>query len=128
MGSNAIQGLRVAIGIAAVALLGLAFSAAPAAAQLPAICDEYPDLPVCSEDAGGGPDDDGSDDDVGGTGSGGGPAGGDGGGGELPFTGYPLSWLLILMLILLAAGIALRVGLALKERLAERGATTQPPG
>ena len=124
--------------------------AAPASA-LPAICDEYPDLPVCSESTGGGGD--GSGDDVGSAEASGGPdipvgsdttgggndggagsetgstdaggsassAGGTGSGGELPFTGYPLTTLLLLMLLLLALGLAIRAGVAIHDRLGGRG-------
>jgi hypothetical protein len=101
-------------------MLGLLLLAsAPAQAQgLPPICEDYPDLEICEDDDDdGGQDDD--DDDVGPGGTGSGGAGGDGdgdGNGSLPFTGYPLTGLILLLLILLAAGLALRAGGALRER------------
>lgn len=104
-----------------VGLLGLLvagcfvlITAAPAAAQnLPAGCDEY-DNPGCVDD-----DDDVGDDDVGDlgpAGSGDGTGSGDGDG-TLPFTGYPLTSLLLLFLALLAAGVMIRAGVAARERL-----------
>ena len=57
-GKSGVRALAVLAGIIAVLLV----FAAPASA-LPAICDEYPDLPVCSANTGGGGD--GSGDDVG---------------------------------------------------------------
>ncbi len=94
----------------------LALGAAPAQAQgLPAICEDYPDLDVCI-----GPIEDGvidGDDDVGPGGDEGGAGNGSGDGdGALPFTGYPLTGLILLLLILLAAGLTLRGGTALRER------------
>jgi len=141
--------------LAGIVAVLLAF-AAPASA-LPAICDEYPDLPVCSANTGGGGD--GSGDDVGSAEAAGGPdipvgsdttgggndtgsdtgstgsagsansAGGTGSGGELPFTGYPLTTLLLLMLLLLALGLTIRAGVAIHDRLGGRGreAATLPP-
>jgi len=145
-GKSGIRALAVLVGLVGVML---AF-AAPASA-LPAICDEYPDLPVCSANTGGGGD--GSGDDVGSATASGGPdlpvgsdttgggdsgpgtdsvgsagtsgspssAGGTGSGGELPFTGYPLTTLLLLMLLLLALGLAIRAGVAIHDRLGGRG-------
>ena len=132
-----------------VALLALVFAclagAGAASARAPAICDEYPDLPVCSEDTGGDPDptpgdptpgdsDVGSEEDagvavpVGGDDNGGAGTGGTGSGGELPFTGYPLTPLLLLLLLLLAIGIAIRAGIAVHDRLRQRGdAAALPP-
>ena len=95
-----------------VGLFALA-TAAPASAQdLPAICDEYPELPECEVR----PDPPDPDPDP--------PEGptaddGDGDGdGELPFTGYPLTGLILLFLILLAIGLAIRAGTAIRERIA----------
>ena len=91
---------------------GLA-QASTASAQLPAICEEYPNADVCDDDPTGG-------DNLGPS------AGGDGtgeSGGSLPFTGYPLSALIIFLLALLVAGLALRAFLAARSRLAGRDAT-----
>jgi len=149
------SGVKVLVAMTGMVAVLLAF-AAPASA-LPAICDEYPDLPVCSESTGGGGD--GSGDDVGSAEASGGPdipvgsdttggdngsgadtgstgsgssassAGGTGSGGELPFTGYPLTTLLLLMLLLLALGLAIRAGVAIHDRLGGRGreAASLPP-
>jgi hypothetical protein len=123
--------------VALLAFCAASLAAATTANAKPAICDEYPDLPVCADTAGGGP----GDDDVGsetasGTAtpvSGGGDsgstgAGGTGSGGELPFTGYPLTPLLLLLLLLLAIGLAIRAGIAINDRL-RRGddAAVLPP-
>ena len=43
-----------------------------------------------------------------------------GGGEELPFTGYPLTPLIIALLILLATGVALRIAVEVHERLGDR--------
>lgn len=113
----------------------LAF-AASASAQGSDICAQYPDLPQCVE-----PIDDGGDNDLGnGGGAGGGSLGSGGGGGgtlagssgdagaELPFTGYPLSPVVLICLILLVAGITARAGLAIRERRrAAASATGSPP-
>lgn len=117
--------------LAILAALAVAFFAALAASSVgtqtasagqPPICSEYPDLPQCEEGGGNGgenpnppqeePDDEG--------GAGGGPGAGptgDAGGGELPFTGYPLTSLMLLLLILLATGLAIRSYLAVRDRL-----------
>ncbi|GEM_PF-3077918 len=55
-----------------------------------------------------------------------GPVGGQGG--ELPFTGYPLTPLILLLLILLAAGLGLRAYVALRDRLSDRHAIAAPGG
>jgi hypothetical protein len=118
---------RFAVLIAALLVMGIAsLAAATTAGAKPAVCDEYPDLPVCADNAGGGPsDEDVGSDDASGTatpvsGSGDGSSGGVGGtgsGGELPFTGYPLTPLLLLLLLLLAIGLAVRAGIAINDRL-----------
>jgi hypothetical protein len=115
--------------LALIALGAACLSGATVANAKPAICDEYPDLPVCSETAGGGGDDNevgsdeasgtatpvsGGDDSAGG-------AGGTGSGGELPFTGYPLTPLLLLLLLLVAIGLAIRAGIAVHDRIRRRG-------
>ena len=101
-----------AIGILVVALLAL--TPAAQAQNLPAICAQYPDLPQCLPGGGGGGGD--GNNDPGGDGAGLGP-GGDGNlGSELPFTGYPLTPLILLLLALLATGIAVRTYLWLRQR------------
>jgi hypothetical protein len=45
------------------------------------------------------------------------PNGGAGEGGELPFTGYPVTPLILLLLMLLAAGLMIRTYLAARDRL-----------
>ena len=86
--------------------------------DLPAICDEYPNLPECVVD----PDPPEPDPDPNGN-----PSannfGGDGdragnGDGNLPFTGYPLTGLILLLVILIATGIAIRAGIAARDHLA----------
>lgn len=89
-----------------LALVALAVAAAPANAQLPDICDQYPNLPVCQA-----PDD--ADDEV--------PAGptgepGDREGGTLPFTGYPLTPLILLALLLLLLALLIRAYAEVRER------------
>ena len=94
-----------------------------ASAQSPSFCEQYPNDPDCDDDRPDGNDDKNPDGDSD-VGPAGGPLGGDslggGGGGELPFTGYPLSPLLILLLMLLAAGLILRGYVAVRDRLAVR--------
>ena len=104
--------------LALLASVGFALIASqPAAAQLPPICEEYPDLPQCElpdeeEPPPGDGDDDGDGDD-GGTGS---------TDGNLPFTGYPLTPLLMLVIVLFATALAIRGYIAIRKRLAaERG-------
>lgn len=108
---GALAGLALILGISAV-------MAAPAQAQgaPPEICDEYPNLDVCDDDDGGDGND--NDDDFG-PGGGGDDDLGSGTGdsdGSLPFTGYPLSGLILLLLALLALGFAIRGGVALRDR------------
>ena len=84
---------RVSI-VALVALVGAflstaAFGTSPASAQLPAICDDYPNLDICI-----GPTDEAEDNGDQGPGVDGGksPSADNGdGSGTLPFTGYPLT-------------------------------------
>jgi hypothetical protein len=117
--------LTIAIAAFALAFAGaaalIASNASQASAGLPAICEQYPDLPQCTgptDDGGNNPTDpsDGTgpvaDDD--------GPTAGIGTGGELPFTGYPLTALILLLLVLLLAGLALRTYLAARDRLGGR--------
>ena len=103
-----LTGALVALLAACFALIG----AAPASAQSPAACEEYDD-PNCGPDGGEDPID------VPGANGDNGTGDGDGDGdGELPFTGYPLTGLILLFLVLLLAGLALRGGAALREKLA----------
>lgn len=110
--------ILIATFLAAVAgsIAGATLLASDANAQLPAICEQYPNLPQCDQGPGGGgggnqPGDDGT-----------GPAGvqspsaASSGGGELPFTGYPITPLLLLLLALLLTGLALRAYLAIRDR------------
>ena len=135
------QGIKGTAGLLVLLAVLAACALAPASASaLPAICDQYPDLPVCAESTGGGGD--GSGDDVGSASASGNPdspfgsnttggdgsAGGTGAGGELPFTGYPLTTLLLLMLLLLAIGLTIRAGVAIHDRLRGRDPAPAPPG
>ena len=115
--------------LAILAALAIAFFAALAASSAgtpiasagqPPICDEYPDLPQCEEDVNQPPeeprDDDEPDEDEDAAPVG--PSGDAGDGdGELPFTGYPLTSLMLLLLALLAIGLAIRSYLAIRDRL-----------
>jgi hypothetical protein len=104
-----------------------AFSAAtadPASAQVPAICDEYPGLPQCEGPTAGGGDAPGN---QGGGGENALPGSGGATGeadGTLPFTGYPLTPLLLLLLVLLATGLTIRAYLAIRDRVRARGPGT----
>ncbi len=133
LGSNAInQGVTIhkfrALVIALVAAFSLAFAfsailAQSASAQGPgsALCDRYPELPQCQDDDG---DDDGDDDDKNPSGGGGNPSTDDDGpSGNLPFTGYPLGALTLLLVLLLVAGLTLRAYLAVRDRIAGDGTT-----
>ena len=141
------RGLPVVIALAAICAVILV--AAPTAiAATSAVCDQYPDLPQCEAAAGtgGGSPSVGGDGDgdavaesgagdvgggvvsaIGGGGSISGPGDGATGSaskaGELPFTGYPLTSPVLLLLLLLAAGIAARAYIAARGRLA-----VAPPG
>lgn len=114
--------LRLLAGLSLV--VGLVLVLAPAAQaqdDLPPICEDYPDLDVCNpEPQPPEPPDDGDDGDgdVGPAGAGG---GGDGDG-SLPFTGYPMTDLLLLLLALLVAGLTIRALIAARERLQARSA------
>ena len=104
-------GVLIAMFVACVSLA----AASPAQAQQPAVCDEYPDLPICTDPGGGGGDNPDGDD---GAGPGVGSGGSGDGDGSLPFTGYPLTGLILLLLALLALGLAMRGAVAIRERLA----------
>jgi hypothetical protein len=103
----------IALFSASLLLLG----ATSADAQTPAACEEY-EVPPCGDGDGDGDDDDDGDGDDVGPGSTGGASGDGDGDGALPFTGYPLTGLILLFLILLLLGLTIRAGVALRERLA----------
>ena len=116
--------MRVVVVAALVALTALAalaaVRAAPASAQLPAVCQQYPNLPQCQDpidiDEPGTPPD--------GTAVPGAPGTAPTAAaapGTLPFTGYPITPLLLLLLVLLIAGLTLRAYLAVRDRVAQRG-------
>jgi hypothetical protein len=113
------RALMWSFALAMLASLGFALIASqPAAAQLPPICEEYPDLPQCElpdeEEPPG--DNDGNNGGNGGTGD---------TDGNLPFTGYPLTPLLMLAIVLLATALAIRGYIAIRKRLStERGPTS----
>jgi len=101
-----------------VAMLALA---SPAQAQLPSICTEYPDHPSCEV----APDSFDVPPVVGDLGPQG-LAGGDNlgnGDGTLPFTGYPVSPLILFAILLLLLGIAARVMAHVSRRFREQGAS-----
>jgi len=107
-----------ALAVAFLATLAILVASAPqASAQLPSICDQYPDLPQCQGPTG----TTGTTGPTGTTGTTGpvGPtAGVDAGAtGALPFTGYPVTALILLLLILLLTGLAIRGYLAARDRL-----------
>lgn len=130
------KNLRLAMAIAMatlVAALAWTAAAAPdsAKAQLPGdICDQYPELPECEPEVDPTFCDENPDaprcvgtEPTGGPGPGGdgGPSADAGAGsGELPFTGYPLSPLLLLLLVLLTVGLAIRAYLEVRQRLGSR--------
>ena len=110
----------------------LALSPSAEAQGLPAICDEYPELPQCDvepqppvdhppgdhHDRGHGDfrdfgDGDGSAD--------------SGAKGELPFTGYPLTSLILLILALLVIGLTIRAYVAARQRMRPSGSDRAAP-
>lgn len=99
--------------LAVLVIAAMLSVAGPAQAQLPGICQQYPDDPSCQQpDHGGdvGPTG-GSDSSPSGLGpstGGGNPNGTANSSGSLPFTGYPLSPLILLALFLLLAGLVAR--------------------
>lgn len=101
--------------VAAFAFAFVALSPPQASAATLPICSQYPDLPECQDDpagtAGPGP---GADQ--------GRPTGESDG--SLPFTGYPLTALVLLLLVLLLAGLTIRAYLAVRGRIAGNG---RPP-
>lgn len=111
-GSQRMSAWRICLASACL-LAGLVLLLLPpsqASAGVPAICEEYPNLPQCEEGGGGGGGNEDPDEDAGGAG----PTGD--ADGELPFTGYPLTSLLLLLLALLVAGLTLRAYLAIRGR------------
>ena len=105
--------------------------AAPTAFADSAVCEQYPDIPQCAAPATGGGGDTTADPGGGGgseatggsaaipDGSGAAGASADAGPGktaDLPFTGYPLSPLVAILLVALAAGIGIRAYLALRGK------------
>jgi hypothetical protein len=94
-------------------------------------CEEYPDAPGCVAPTGptgptGTTDDTGPTDDAGPSANAPGGGGDGDGDGNLPFTGYPLTALILLLLVLLLAGLALRAYLAVRDRLAHGDRTAGP--
>jgi hypothetical protein len=109
-------GLVVACGFAA-----LVAESASAQSRGSDFCEEYPSTPGCDTEpgGGGGGGGDGEEDDefAGDHGDGVVPTGDAGGDGNLPFTGYPVTALVLLLLILLLGGLAIRAYLAVRDRL-----------
>lgn len=117
-----VDGIRISRQLGLLALLlgiaGLLAIATPSASAQSAFCQQYPNDPSCI-----GPiddDDQDDEDDVvvldpvpGGAGDGASGASS----GELPFTGYPMTPLLLLLLALLATGLAIRGYLAARKRI-----------
>jgi hypothetical protein len=112
---------RFAVALVAMVALASASAVVPATAgaQDPAACQQYP-----TSDCGDAGPANGGGDTSPGIGPGGGAgapsaAGTDSGSshGTLPFTGYPMTPLLLLVLALLAAGLMLRAALAVRDRL-----------
>jgi hypothetical protein len=123
---------RVA-GVLIVASAVMLIAPAAAGAVSSAVCDQYPDVPQCQGDGGasGGGNPGGEPGDAAGGGGdqgseatpdapasagsipgAGAATGASDSAGELPFTGYPLSPLVMAMLILLAAALTIRILLA----------------
>lgn len=112
--------LAAALLAAVAGIFALTAVAAPeASAQLPSVCEQYPNLPQC--DLGPGETEEPP---IGGPSAG--PTGGPaslGGQGELPFTGYPLTALILLLIVLLLVGLALRSYLAVRDRITSNRTT-----
>ena len=129
----------ILVGAAIPIAISLGAAAPVAGAQAPAVCDEYA-IGFCGGSSGGGSGH------IAGTSNGGASQGVPGGGGgatasaggnagandgaeaaTLPFTGYPVTPLVVLLLILLAAGILVRSYVAVRHRLRARHATSGRP-
>jgi hypothetical protein len=114
------------LALAAVcALLAMSAVATQSASADPAICDQYASIPQCDQATGGGGTENpvGSGTDASAPGGIPGTAGpsadlAGGASGELPFTGYPLTPLVLILLLLLIAGLTARAGVAIRDRLA----------
>jgi hypothetical protein len=108
--------LALAGAVAALGISALTAQQASAQALGSEFCDEYPNAPGCQDT---GPDDGtgaNPDDDEAATAAG--PSADDGAtGGSLPFTGYPLTALILLLLVLLVTGLAIRTYLAIRDRI-----------
>ena len=101
--------------------LGLTAVLAPSAgAQSPGsdFCQEYPNVPGCdtgpTDEGGSNPNDNGTT-----PVSGEGPTASADTGDELPFTGYPLTALILLLIVLLLVGLSIRGYLAIRARLGD---------
>ena len=116
LGRRVTPALLVVLGAALLAVL----SQAPLASAAPAAADQYAPSPtqqiIGPASAGNGPGAPGS-----------GPVfsePGEAGGGELPFTGYPLTPLILIVLALLAAGLIARAMSVSADRRRERRAVS----
>ena len=114
--------------LAALAAFAATALAPGSASAQSAFCQQYPNDPSCLDEGGGGGDDDDDDDDAVGVGPGAGVATGTGDpSGNLPFTGYPLSPLILLLLALLAIGLTVRTYIAIRDRMRGRRAVAGSP-
>jgi hypothetical protein len=117
--------LRPAVFLSAIALIAGGIVVAPTAASAQGgAADQYGGVGP----AGGSGQDDGGQGSLPTGGAGGTEAGtGETGGGSLPFTGYPLTPLAALFLLLLAAGVIIRVASAKRADVAGSAAISGPP-
>lgn len=126
--STTVRTRRITVALAAALLaLGMVFVLNASSASAQAVnCQYNPNLPQC-DNGGNGPGNGGGNNHPGNDngGEGGNPATGAIGGsdnGTLPFTGYPLSPLVLVLLILLIAGFTVRAYLAVRDKLASERA------